>query len=53
MTAKLKELQVNNFVYYDMRNAWTNSLRGGPINNFKYGEQDKIVWNPLPRRKNK
>ena len=46
--AKLKELQVNNFVYYDMRNAWTNSSRGGSVNNFKYGEQDKIVWNPLP-----
>ena len=46
--AKLKEQQVNNFVYYDLRNAWQDSTRGGSVNNFKYGEADKIVWNPLP-----
>jgi len=44
----LKNRKVNNFVYYKMRNAWTNPSMGGSYANFRYETQDQVVWNPLP-----
>tara|TARA_R110001592_G_scaffold7953_3_gene43860 strand:+ start:2324 stop:6538 length:4215 start_codon:yes stop_codon:yes gene_type:complete len=44
----LKDRKVNNFVYYRMRNAWTNPTTGGAYANFRYETQNQIVWNPLP-----
>ena len=44
----LKDRKVNNFVYYRMRNAWTNPTTGGAYANFRYETQNQVVWNPLP-----
>jgi hypothetical protein len=45
---KLKEQGVNNFVYYTMRNAYTDPNQGGNPEYFSYTAQDNIVWNPMP-----
>ena len=44
----LKDRKVNNFVYYRMRNAWTDASTGGAYANFRFETQDQVVWNPLP-----
>tara|TARA_R110000803_G_scaffold25524_4_gene60985 strand:- start:790 stop:5001 length:4212 start_codon:yes stop_codon:yes gene_type:complete len=44
----LKDRRVNNFVYYKMRNVWTDTASGGAYANFRYETQDAVVWNPLP-----
>ena len=44
----LKDRKVNNFVYYRMRNAWTDPSTGGAYANFRFETQDQVVWNPLP-----
>ena len=44
----LKDRKVNNFVYYRMRNAWTDPTTGGAYANFRYETQNQVVWNPLP-----
>ena len=49
---KLKEQGVNNFVYYGMRNSWTNPTKGGNPEFFAYSEEDQIVWNTQPAKEN-
>ena len=48
MPNKLKELAMKNFVYYQVRNVWTNPDQGGSVNNFLFTSDDNIRWNPLP-----
>ena len=45
---KLKQLAVNNFVYYHARNVWTDPATGGSVNNFTFAVEDNVRWNPLP-----
>lgn len=45
---RFKEQAINNFVYYGLRNVWTDPNLGGGINNFKFELDELIEWNPLP-----
>ena len=45
---KLKQLPINNFMYYHAKNVWNNPALGGSVNNFKFTLDDNIRWNPLP-----
>ena len=50
LTNKLKELPLNNFVYYSMRNIYTDPLENGSVNIFKYSVADNVLWNTQPSR---
>jgi hypothetical protein len=47
---RLKERQVNNFVYYGMRDYFIDPLTNGDVNNFRFELTDGIRWNPQPAR---
>ena len=46
--AKLKQQPINNFVYYGLRNIWSDTTKNGVAGVFKFTETDNVVWNPLP-----
>lgn len=45
---KLKSQPINNFVYYGLRNIWSDSTLNGVTNIFKFSATDNVVWNSLP-----
>lgn len=50
LTNKLKDLTLNNFVYYSMRNIYTDSTKNGSVNTFTYTASDNILWNTQPSK---
>ena len=50
LTTKLKELPINNFVYYTMRNTWSTPRTNGAIDSFLFKAVDNIKWNTQPAR---
>jgi len=50
LTTKFKELSINNFVYYTMRNVWSNPTTNGTASAFTFNSVDAITWNPQPAR---
>jgi hypothetical protein len=51
MQERLKELPINNFVYYGLRNDLTDPALNGNLNNFKFELSDRILWNAQPARR--
>jgi len=50
LTNKLKTLSLNNFVYYSMRNIYTDPTANGSVNTFKYTVADNVLWNTQPSK---
>jgi len=50
LTNKLKTLSLNNFVYYSMRNLYTDPTANGSVNTFKYTVADNVLWNTQPSK---
>ena len=46
--ARLKDQPINNFVYYGLRNIWTDTTQNGVASVFSFTATDNVTWNPLP-----
>lgn len=50
LTEKLKDISINNFVYYTARNIWSDPRTNGSTELFKFTDADNILWNTQPAR---
>jgi hypothetical protein len=50
LSEMLKRPEINNFVYYTMRNIWRDPATNGVPDVFKFSDTDDVTWNTQPAR---